>query len=87
MNEGEYLEMVNQLKVKFDSIEKSNQKMRIENLELKKIVWSCYGILRIVDITYNCDSDFTHMLIETLRGMLSDIFDEWFEISDDGTMV
>ena len=84
-NEQMYLDMVNQLKVKYDEMEYVIQKMKRNDLDQKKIIWTCYGILRIVDITLHSDEEFTAMLIQSLRGMLSEIFDDWHSI-EDGTI-
>tara|TARA_R110000744_G_scaffold6031_4_gene21283 strand:- start:2033 stop:2296 length:264 start_codon:yes stop_codon:yes gene_type:complete len=82
-NEQMYLDMVNQLKVKYDEMEYTIQKMKKNDLDQKKIIWTCYGILRIVDITLQSDEEFTQMLIQSLRGMLSEIFDDWSGIYDE----
>ena len=72
MMEQEYLDMVNQLKVKFDEIDKSNNKLLKNDIEHKKVIMTCYGILRIMDITFHSDPEFILLLIQTLRGMLSE---------------
>ena len=82
-NEQMYLDMVNQLKVKYDEMEKNIKKYKKKDLKKKKIIWSCYGVLRIIDDTFHSDQEFNHILIQNLRGMLSDVFDEWFEIEYD----
>lgn len=81
-NEQMYLDMVNQLKSKYDEMENVIQRLKRKDLEQKKIIWSCYGVLRIIDETFHSDPDFVQMLIETLRGMLSDVFDDWFNIGE-----
>ncbi len=80
--EQEYLDMVNQLKVKFDEIDKSNNKLLKNDIEHKKVIMTCYGILRIIDITFHHDQDFTSLLVQNLRGMLSEVFEEWYNIED-----
>ena len=82
-NEQMYLDMVNQLKEKYDDIDKEVKRFKKNDLEQKKIIWSCYGILRIIDITFHADPDFNHILIQNLRGMLSEVFDEWYELEED----
>lgn len=82
-NEQMYLEMVNQLKVRFEEMDNEVRRLKKNDLEQKKIIWSCYGILRIIDITFHSDPDFNLLLIQNLRGMLSEVFDEWYEIEED----
>ena len=43
---------------------------------------ACYGIMRILDITFHSDEEFNHMLIQNLRGMLSSQLDEWWGIDE-----
>tara|TARA_R110000772_G_scaffold268150_1_gene394278 strand:+ start:1276 stop:1533 length:258 start_codon:yes stop_codon:yes gene_type:complete len=83
MLEGEYLNLVNQLQEKFNKIDKENNDLKRDNLENKKIIMTCYGILRIVDITLHHDSDFTHLLIQNLRAMVSEVLEEWEEIDQE----
>ena len=82
-NEQMYLDMVNQLKVKFDEMEKTNIKYKKKDLEQKKIIWTCYGILRILDDTFHSDPEFIHNLIQNLRGMLSAVFEDWYDLEED----
>ena len=82
MLEGEYLELVNQLQEKFNKVDKDNQDLKRSSLEDKKIIMTCYGILRIIDITFHHDQDFTSLLVQNLRGMLSEVFEEWYNIED-----
>lgn len=82
MLEQEYLELSNQLKVKFDEIEKQNLKLLNSDIEQKKVIMACYGVMRILDITFHSDEEFNHMLIQNLRGMLSAQLDEWWGIDE-----
>ncbi len=81
-NEQMYLDMVNQLKAKYDLMDRAVEKLRRNDLEHKKIIFTCYGILRIIDITFHSDPEFIHLLVENLRGMLSDTFDSWYDVED-----
>ena len=47
MNEQEYLELTNQLKLKFDENEKKTNKAIQDYNQLYKIVTMCYGLVRI----------------------------------------
>ena len=47
MNENEYLELTNQLKLKFDENEKKTNKAIQDYNELYKVVTMCYGLIRI----------------------------------------
>ncbi len=80
MLEGEYLELVNDLKKKFDQKEKEVDKIKQECEELKKIFISAYGFIRIMDIMAdNTDIDFEIKgMISIIRSFLSDMFDTFF---------
>ena len=80
MNEGEYLDMVNQLKEKYDEVESKME--TILNMEkiIKKDLIVAYGVARLLDhlmdssvIPY--DNEII-VLIEMLRGILSDSIDK-----------
>lgn len=81
MTEGEYLEMVNQLKESFDEKDKEMIKMNKENEELKKNLISVYGYIRILDYIASSSNEIDFELkgmIDILRSFLSDIYDEYF---------
>ena len=79
MTEQMYLEMVNQLKEKFDLNEYLMKKMELRVLELKKELFSSYGIIRLLDNmihqSYNIDGDII-TLCESLRTHLSTVIEE-----------
>ena len=79
MNEGEYLEMVNQLKKKYDENELRVKEVR-ENYELLvKEVVSVYGVFRLIDklIDYEQEIDTEiRVLCSALRSQLSELYEE-----------
>lgn len=69
MNEGEYLEMANQLKQKFEDNEKKIKKYIGKYNELYKTMAICYGLLRsYIDSTDMAEHDFT---LSEIRSFLS----------------
>ena len=79
MLEQEYLELVNQLKENFDTKEKEIEKIKEENIELKKNLMSVYGYIRILDFIANridLDVELQNM-IDVLRSFLSDVYDDF----------
>lgn len=80
MLEGEYLELVNQLKEQFDIKEKELTKMQDEIAELKKCIISAYGFIRIIDmVSEHAELDYeVKNMIEILRTFLSDSYDNFF---------
>jgi hypothetical protein len=74
MNEGEYLEMVNQLQEKFNLNELENNKIKEGYIELKKNFISLYGIIRILDMSEDIDHD---AVIDAARTFASSIYDEF----------
>ena len=78
--EGEYLELVGQLKLKYDEIEA--QMATVTRLEkvIKKDLITAYGVVRLVDHLLDTnpigyDNEMV-VLIEMLRGVLSDSVDK-----------
>lgn len=78
MLEGEYLELVNDLKSRFEEKDAEVKKVVERNDELQKIVISCYGYIRILDyMAENAEIDFEIKgMIEILRSYLSNSYDE-----------
>ena len=80
MNEGDYLDMVNQLKVKYDEVEsKMDSILRMEKI-IKKDLIVAYGVARLLDHLMDTsvvpyDNEII-VLIEMLRGILSDSIDK-----------
>lgn len=76
-NEGDYLDMANQLKETYDLISDKLFKNEMILLELKKDLCSAYGVIRLLDAL--CDNmNLPHQFItciELLRGTLSDSMD------------
>ncbi len=69
MNEGEYLEMANQLKQKFEDNEKKIKKYISKYNQLYKTMAICYGLLRShIDSTDMAEHDFT---LQEIRSYLS----------------
>ena len=78
--EGEYLELVGQLKLKYDDIEA--QMMSIARLEkiMKKDLLTAFGVVRLLDHLIDTsvvgyDNEVV-VLVELLRGLLSDCVDK-----------
>ena len=75
-----YLEAMNQLKDKFKDNEKIVQDIKNENLHLKKQLMAIYGIVRLIDNSFDDEMGGlignTNVLIEMLRGLLSDIVED-----------
>ena len=90
MNEGLYLEAMNQLKEMNDIREKENKRHKTELIALKKELISAYGIVRVLDNIY--ENSFApevlplgasdepaievKIIIETLREYLSQFVEE-----------
>tara|TARA_R110002153_G_scaffold187910_1_gene340908 strand:- start:180 stop:488 length:309 start_codon:yes stop_codon:yes gene_type:complete len=74
MNDGMYLDAMNQLKEINDKREKETIKQREELMELRKELISAYGIVRLIDMMYQDAGEPINeisILIETLREYLS----------------
>ena len=74
MNDGMYLDAMNQLKEINEKREKETEKHKRELVDLKKELISANGIVRLIDMMYS-DADEPlneiSILIETLREYLS----------------
>ena len=76
VNEQQYLDMTKQLKDLYDKKDKELQKVKEDNLDLKKVIMSCYGTIRLLDNNYNniiLDESSNQIIIESVRSYLSDI--------------
>ena len=74
MNEGLYLEAMNQLKEINDERDRQSKKHKDELLQLKKEMITVYGVVRLLDNLYEHSEDGEieiKILIETLREYLS----------------
>ena len=91
MLEGEYLEMANQLKEKYDQITNKIRKISLLELEMKKDLMSAYGVIRLIDHLMSSspvgyDNEII-LLVETLRGLLSECIDKHVFDMDNGVEV
>jgi len=80
MLEGEYLELANQLKEKYDEIEQKLESIERREKDLIKDFITAYGVVRILDhlmeitpVGYDVE---VVTLVETLRGFLSTSMDK-----------
>jgi hypothetical protein len=75
MLENDYLELVNQLKTKFDELELKEKQHTIQLNEMTKKMAVAYGAVRIVDeMTLDCQlPQVMEFLISICRGTLSDV--------------
>lgn len=73
MNENEYLELVQQLKVKFDLVEKQEIKNKIRIQELTKKLCCIYGMSRCLDELIGDRPEIVDYLINSIRSELSSI--------------
>jgi hypothetical protein len=74
MNDGMYLEAMDQLKELNDKREKELEQLKEDNMEIKKELISCYGVVRMIDMMYsNTEEPVLEIgiLIEGLRDYLS----------------
>ncbi len=79
MLEQEYLEMANQLKEKFDENETRYKMLIMENRDLKKMIYTAYGNIRMIDWLLHFEEEIGTELkitIENTRGLLSDFLDD-----------
>jgi sugar-specific transcriptional regulator TrmB len=81
MNEGEYLELVNQLKEKFDKNENEMKKQREIVEAMRKDIISIYGFYRVIDNLIQIEGDYEEitLLSSSFRSMLSELFDSLTE--------
>lgn len=72
----EVYDMGEHLKELYDKKEKEVDNLKEENLNLKKVIMSCYGSIRLLDQQWNnilLDRDTNSHIIEALRSYLSDV--------------
>jgi len=72
----EVYDMAEHLKELYDTKEKELEKIKEENLELKKVIMSCYGTIRLLDQQWNnilLDRDTNNYILEALRSYLSTV--------------
>tara|TARA_R110002167_G_scaffold346148_2_gene556672 strand:+ start:426 stop:692 length:267 start_codon:yes stop_codon:yes gene_type:complete len=79
--EGEYLELVNQLKLKYDDVEEKLISIENKDKKMKKDLMTAYGVVRLLDsmidnAVVGYDNEII-VLVECLRGILSDSIDRY----------
>lgn len=73
MLENEYIELTNQLKTKFDEVEKKEKKLAIKIQDLTKQLCSIYGLIRILDNYIDERPIILDFIINTLRSLMSEV--------------
>lgn len=73
MNENEYLELVNQLKDKYNEIEKREIEMKKKMQEIQKQLCAIYGLSRILDTFFEGLPPGIEFITGTIRSLLSDM--------------
>ena len=80
MLEGDYLELVAQLKEKYDEITSKLDKVELMEIDMKKDMMTAYGVVRLLDhLISNSLVGYDNEIItivEVLRGLLSDCMDK-----------
>ena len=74
MTDKEVYDMGEHLKELYDKKEKELEKFKEENLQLKKVILSCYGVVRLLDQQSNnilLDPETNSYMVEALRSYLS----------------
>ena len=80
INEGEYLEMVNHLKATYDEMAEKLFRKDMELMDIKKDLMTAYGVIRLLDNLLEHIAEVPHeltILVEVLRGLLSDSIDNY----------
>lgn len=79
-NEQMYLDMVNQLKEKYDEITTKIESIERRDTELRKDFVTAYGVIRLLDHLISSSvvgfDDEVVIMVEVLRGFLSDCVDK-----------
>lgn len=79
MLEGEYLELANQLKEKYDEVEQKLKSIERRDKQLQKDFITAYGTTRLLDHLISSSAvgfdDEVVIMVEVLRGFLSDCVD------------
>ena len=79
MMEQEYLEMVQQLKDKYDEITDKLDRIELQELDMKKDLITAYGVVRMLDnLISNSHIGYDNevvTIVEVLRGLLSNCMD------------
>lgn len=80
-NSNEYLEMANHAKSLVEKAEEDLKSYKVQNLALKKLLLTCYGVVRLID-EMNQGDDIPgelSMTLELLRGYLSDNVEDFIK--------
>ena len=77
--EGEYLELCNDLKSKYDTITNKLERIEAMELNMKKDLITAYGVVRMLDhLISTSHIPYDHeviTIVECLRGLLSTVMD------------
>ena len=76
MNENEYLELVNQLKKKFDENEMKVNIFIKQNIKLKKHIMTFYGIARMLDSLDYVEANEREFIYSHMMSYISDVIDK-----------
>ncbi len=78
--EGQYLELVNQLKEKYNEVESKMETIERRDKQICKDIITAYGVSRLLDHLMGTSvEDYDNeiiVLVEMLRGVLSDCVDK-----------
>lgn len=80
-NSNEYLEMANHAKSLVEKAEEELKIYKVQNLALKKLLLTCYGVIRLIDEMNQTDDipGELSVTLEILRGYLSDNVDDFIK--------
>ena len=88
MLEGEYLELCNDLKTKYDEITDKLDRIELQELDMKKDLITAYGVVRMLDnLISNSHIPYDNevvTIVEVLRGLLSNCMDRHIFHIEDG---
>ena len=88
MLEGEYLELCNDLKTKYDEITDKLDRIELLELDMKKDLITAYGVVRMLDnLISNSHIPYDNevvTIVEVLRGLLSNCMDRHIFHIEDG---
>ena len=86
--EGEYLELCNDLKNKYDEITDKLDRIELQELDMKKDLITAYGVVRMLDnLISNSHVPYDNevvVIVEVLRGLMSNCMDRHIFGIEDG---
>ena len=86
--EGEYLELCNDLKNKYDEITDKLDRIELQELDMKKDLITAYGVVRMLDnLISNSHIGYDNevvVIVEVLRGLMSNSMDRHIFHIEDG---